>query len=272
MSEQEPIQKAWNPLTFRGAARFAPAKLPRLLLVELFFSFVVFVAVVWFVGKNYAPVIAKTTQKLPEMAHLEKGELTGIDSRIETDEPFLSLVIDVDDFSDTGTGDLQIGFGKTNVMVCSVDSSSWGCLTFDYPSDYLDVSRSSLQPWWGARQPFIIGGVGVLFVIGIFITLPLIAVVLMWVPKFFAYFADRKLTVRQAWNLAMAAQLPGLIVLAASVVLYGAQLMDLLGVGVFYILHILVDLVYLIGAVFFLPRIEGVLTSNPFGGSPKKRV
>ncbi|MDB6027627.1 MAG: hypothetical protein JWM68_3850 [Verrucomicrobiales bacterium] len=271
MSEQDQsYRKAWNPLTFRGVAKFASSKLPRLLLIEFLFSLIIFSTVVWFIAKNYAPIIVKTIEQLPDTGRLENRTLKGIESRIESEGKFLSLTIETNDLADTGTGDLQVGFGETNIFVCSVVSSSWGCLTFDYPPDTLDLNRSSVQPWWGARQPIIIGTVGVCFIVIVFAGLALIAIALMWLPKFVAYFADRKLTLLEAWKLSVAAQFPGIIVLGAAVILYGSQSMDLLSIGVFYAMHIVVDLVYLIGAVFFLPRIA-TKVANPFGSSEKRK-
>ncbi len=270
MTEQgQTSQKAWNPLTFRGLARFASSKWPRLLLIEFVFSLVVFASVIWFVGKNYAPVIVQTIHQLPETGRLEKEQLQGIESRLETDGRFLTLVVDTNNVTDTGTGYLQVAFGQTNVFICSDISSSWGCLVLDYPGETIDLSRSTVQPWWGARQPLIIMAVGAFFIVAIFVTLPLIALCLLWLPKFLGYFADRQLNFQEAWKLAIAGQFPGLIVLAAAIVLFGTQAMDLLGLGVFYVLHIVVDIVYLVAAVPFLPRIEGVITSNPFTISKK---
>ncbi len=270
MSEQPPTyEKAWNPLTFRGLSQFASSKLPRLLLVEFFFALLLFTAVVWFVAANYAPIIVTAIHQFPETARLENGELKGIDTRIEAEGKFLSITIDPNDLSDTGTGDVQFGFGNTNFVVCSVVSSSWGCLTFPYSTEPQDLKRSTVQPWWGARQPFIIAATGLGVAVAMFVALALIALVLMWIAMFVAYFADKHLTPYRAWKYAMAAQLPGVIVLAAAVFLYGSQAMDLLGVGIFYALHIVVDLVYLLGGIFFLPHISGAVTTNPFGTAKK---
>ena len=111
MTEQDQTyNKAWNPLTFRGLARFATAKWPRLLLVQFVFSLALFASVIWFVAKNYAPVIVQTIHQLPETGKLEKGELRGIESRIETDGKFLSLVVYTNDFNYNRTGDFKVAF------------------------------------------------------------------------------------------------------------------------------------------------------------------
>jgi hypothetical protein len=270
MSEQDQTyRKAWNPLTFRGLAVFATSKLPRLFLVAFSFSLIIFIGVVWFVSKNYAPVVVQAVQQLPDTGRLENREIKGINERIQGETKFLALTLDTKDLSDTGSADVQIAIDRTGVWVCSGISSSWGCLSFDLPSETVDLSRLNVQPWWGARQPIIIAIVGVLFLVVTFVILSVLAFILMWLPKFVAYFADRKLTLKEAWRLAFAAQLPGIIVMGAAIVLYGTQAMGVLGVGVFYVLHILVDIVYLFGAVFFLPRVVEPIRSNPFGSSTK---
>ena len=266
MSEQDsPTPKAVQPLTFRGLARFAGAKLPRLLLVQFLFSLLLFWAVVWFANRNYAPIITSVIKELPETGKLENRKLLDVDEHLEGEGKFLSIAVDTIDIRDTGNGDVQIGFGETNFVVCSFLSASWGCLSFSYPTESVDISRSVVQPWWGARQPFLIAGFGGMILIATMIGIALIAFVLMWLARYVAYFADRRLTNFEAWKYSVAAQLPGVVVLSAAVFLYGVQAMDLLGLGVFYVLHIVVDVVYLLGAIAFLPRIDGVITSNPFG-------
>lgn len=259
----KPTLGAWNPLLPRGLAAFAQARLSRLLLVEFVFGLIMATAVVWFFARNYEPIISQTISQFPDTAELSNGELIGFDPAPHMDGKFLSLTVDSTESGEEGTGDLGISFSSTSFSVCSIG----GCLEFDYPaSAELDLGRSTVEPWWGARKPYIIGGIGLALTGGIFMGVALLALALMWPARLLAYFADRKLSTQEAWKLAVAAQMPGIVVLSAGIVLYGAQLLDLLGLGVFYVLHVLVILTYLCIAPFFLPQVPDAvnLKANPF--------
>jgi hypothetical protein len=98
--------------------------------------------------------------------------------------------------------------------------------------------------------------------------LPLWAV-LAWVyapaAKLIAWFCDRRLTWTGAWRLACAALLPGAVLLALGLVLYGLQMADVFGLGYFGTVHFLVGWVYLLAGPVFAPRLSSISSSrNPF--------
>ena len=93
--------------------------------------------------------------------------------------------------------------------------------------------------------------------------------VLAWiytpVAKLAAWFFNRQLTWPGAWRLACAALLPGAVLLAAGVVSYGLQWVDIFGFGYFVMVHFLVGWVYLLGAPLFVPHLASApMTRNPF--------
>ena len=93
--------------------------------------------------------------------------------------------------------------------------------------------------------------------------------VLAWVyapaAKLAAWFFDRRLSWPGAWRLACAALLPGAVLLAPGLVLYGWQVVDVFGLGYFGTVHLLVGWVYLLASPAFAPRISaGGTRRNPF--------
>jgi len=68
-----------------------------------------------------------------------------------------------------------------------------------------------------------------------------------------------------AWRLACAALLPGAVLPALGLVLYGLQAVDIFGLGYFGTVHFLVGWVYLLAAPVFAPRLSSAnICRNPF--------
>jgi hypothetical protein len=93
-----------------------------------------------------------------------------------------------------------------------------------------------------------------------FVYLPLV--------KLIAFFADRVVTWRGAWRLSAAALLPGALIVAVGIVLYGFGAVDLFRLALLYALHIVAGLVFVVTSPFFLSKLfHGAITKNPFAGS-----
>jgi hypothetical protein len=68
-----------------------------------------------------------------------------------------------------------------------------------------------------------------------------------------------------AWRLASAALLPGTLVVAGAIILYGCAVVDLVGLSFFAAVQIIMGWVYLIGGACKAPRLHSEdLTRNPF--------
>ena len=65
MSEPAGTTFAWEPLTPRGVAAFARAKLGRLLFVQFIVALLAAVAVVWFLDDGCFPTIGAAIRSLP---------------------------------------------------------------------------------------------------------------------------------------------------------------------------------------------------------------
>ena len=146
----EPI--CWQPFTPSGVARFAGASLARLLTVQVITAVFVSVCFIWFLANYYSPVILAAIQRLPEEGKISRQQLQGIPPGVLAENRFLSITVETGETRSSGVGDLQLRFGPSAVKVCSV----LGCMELNYPSGWIiSLSRSSLEPRWGAWKPIV---------------------------------------------------------------------------------------------------------------------
>ena len=66
---------AWEPLTPRGVATFAHARLAALLLVQFLVAVFAAVSVIWFLDDNVFPVIQTAIQNLPDAGEIRSAKL-----------------------------------------------------------------------------------------------------------------------------------------------------------------------------------------------------
>ena len=260
---------AWQPFTFGGVAAFATAPLRWLLFMELVVAIVASVSIVWFVSLAYGPVVSRTIEQLPETAAIEAGYITGVDSPVVVETKFLSVQLDTsEDPQFSESSDVQIELRKGDGKTCSLLRSLLGCFEFGYPRDStISLARSHLEPWWGARQPLIWALTFVGGIVYLFVSWAILAVVWAFVAKLVAWFADRQLGWFGAWKACSAALMPGALLLALAVRLYHWQAIDLIALSFFYAGHLVVGLVYVIGAPFKCPKV--VLTKEAAPRPPK---
>jgi len=260
-------RRAWQPLTFGGVAAFAGASWRRVFVAQALTALLFAAASVWFLGKCCAPVITQEIQKMPDGASLTNGRLAGLPDTLASESKFLSITIATDDDADLDqSADLQIALRKDRAEVSTLLSSALGSVEFNYSdTSALDLSRSLLDPWWGAWRPVLLAGAGLAAVTALLLVWSALAWIYAPAAKLVAWFCDRQLSWPGAWRLACAALLPGAVLLALGVVLYGSERVDVFGLGYFGTVHLLVGWVYLLAAPAFLPRLSSEQEkSNPF--------
>jgi hypothetical protein len=237
-----------------------------LLVVELLAAVVVSASVVWFMHRSYSPVILQAVDKIPETARIVRGRLEGVPSSLIFESKFLAIAVTPDSDHEIGQGaDLQIQFRQTDFCLNSVFRSDWG-LEFDYGTETsLDLGRSRLEPWWGAWQPVVWTAIGVALVPALLLLWALVAAVYMVPAWALAWFGDRSLSWTGAWRLCSAALMPGSLLLASAILSYGWRALDLLGLSLFYLAHLIMGWVYLVGGVRATPRLFAETSKqNPF--------
>jgi len=261
-----PTGSAWQPFTFGGVAAFSKGRLTRVLLVELLATVVVGLSLVWFLHGAYGAVIMQAIQEMPETAKIDHGHLVGIDTAIIAESKFLAIAVTPEPGSKIGqSADLQAQFRQDNFRVCSVLRPDWG-LEFGYaPDASVMLGQSILEPWWGAWHPVIYVAAGLIVIVLLFGIWALLAVFYTLPAKFIAWFTDRDLSWGGAWRMCSAAQVSGASVMVMATFLYGWGAIDLVGVLFFFVAHLLVDWVYVIGGAWKCPRGElPKPNQNPF--------
>lgn len=229
-------------------------------------------AVILFLRVAWFPVIAEAIRRLPDSGSIYNGELVfvgGSPQRL-AENARLAIVVDVSTAASAGhVADIEVTFEKSRVAICG----AMGCWWQSYDRNYtISFNRPEVEPAWGAwRLPVL--------VLTTVVTLVLLlamwwSVATVYVPlvKLLAFFADRVVTWRGAWRLSAAALLPGALIVAVGIVLYGFGAVDLFRLALIYGLHMVAGLVFVVTSPLFLPKIfHPAITRNPFGGSAEAK-
>ena len=253
-SEDRPLPSAWQPLTPRGVAAFSRATLGRLFLVQFIVALLVAGSMIWFLATVWFPATREAIRQLPDTGLIQDQQLNSPRSATEplVENRFLAFVVNVD-----GTGtpslatDLRVEFHRQNFALCSI----LGCLQIDYPrGSTLQFNRPELESRWAAWELTIYSAAGLAVIVWLVASWLMLATLYCPIARMYAFFKDRQLTVLGSWKLAAAALLPGALLTAAGIVLYGLELIDLLQFLLLWTLHLLVGWVYLFVSPLRLPR------------------
>jgi hypothetical protein len=247
---------AWQPFTFGGVAAFAGARLARLLAAELAAAILVAVAAVWFLHRAYCPVILQFIQKMPDSARVAGGALQGVPETLIAESQFLAIAANPQPGGEIGQdADLQIQLRQTDVCAGSVFWPDWGWDWQYGRGNSINLARSNLEPWWSAWQPVLLAGAGAAAVLWLLLVWAVLAAIYMAPARFIAWVADRFLPWGGAWRLASAALLPGAVMMAGAMLLYGWNVIDLVGLSFFAAVHTLLGWIYLAGGACKVTRL-----------------
>jgi hypothetical protein len=236
--------------------------MPAGLLVAVVFG----AGIVWFLERDYFPVVLQAIQKMPETARIADGKLQGVPNTLISDSKLLAIAVTPESSAEIGQGaDLQFQLRQTDFCIDSIFRPDWG-VAFDYGRGAsLPLSRSALEPWWGAWRPVLLTGAGFAAVVVLIVSWGLLAAIYIWPAKFIAWFADRNLSWRGAWKLCFAAMLPGALVMTFAVFLYGWHAIDLVKLSFLWLAHLATGWVYVAGGVWASPRLfPKAASQNPF--------
>ncbi len=262
-----PLQ-AWQPFTPRGVAAFAAARVGRLWLVQLLVAGVCATVVVWFVSADWLPVVRQAVGRLPPGACVRAGRLewTAATPMRLAENRFLALVVDAKDAGTEGrVADLELVLHQTHLALGSL----LGDVPVAYPSRGWSVSLdlATAAPWWGAWESPLLVMLWIGVVLGLMATWFVLATLYSPFVWAFGFFANRRLGWGAGWKLGGAALMPGAAVLVAGLVGYGALGLDLIRLGVLFLLHVITGWVYLLVSPYFLPVVQEAKSdpANPFG-------
>jgi len=268
---EESWRPAWEPLTPRGVGAFAGASLGRLLLAQLLVASLVAGSVAWFLERGWFPVVRTAIHQLPTGGEISDGQLNW---RGETpvqlaENRFLGFAVDLYHSGRLGReSHLQVEFGKDDLRVYSL----LGYDVIDYPpGGNVAFNRTELEPWWGAREPFIAVIAAMLTVLGLMTSWTALATIYFVPVRIISFLENRDLSWSQSWRLAGATMMPGALFLVAGMVGYGLGWIDLIQLGAMWALHFLIGWIYLVIGPLFCPRSAVVKAAgaNPFA-EPKQ--
>ena len=256
---------AWEPLTPRGVAAFAGARLGRLLLAQFIVALLVAGAFVWLLVGNCFPVIGGAVQTLPATGEITSGKLDwmGDSPKLLARGRFLAFNVDLEHSGQmSGMSDLQIEFGRLNVRVIS----PFGYLDWPYPHGYvIAFNQNELEPLWGAWKAELLALAAATSEIGLLLSWWLLATVYFLPVWLLAFYANRNLNLRQSWRLSGAALMPGALLMAAAILLYGIGFLNLVSFLFVFVAHFVITWVYLLVSLIFLPRSPDIASKgNPF--------
>jgi len=256
---------AWEPLTPRGVAAFAHARLGRLLLVQFIVALIVGSGVAWLLRDCFFPVVTSAIEQLPAQGQIQRGRLewSGSSPQLLADGSFLSIAVDLDHSGEVRSlAHFQFEFGRTNVLAHSL----LGYASIGYPKGWvMEFNRPELSPRWGAWRPIFLAAAVLGVAVYLMASWCVLATFYCGPVWLLGFFANRDLTLKGSWRLAGAALMPGAFAMLGAIFFYGIGTLDLVHMGFALALHVLLSWVYLGVSTFYVPLIgEANVPMNPF--------
>jgi hypothetical protein len=265
---------AWLPLTPRGVAAFATAKTRRLLLVQFVFAVLACSVVGWFLDSQVAPTLRSAIESLPDKSQISSGVLAwptnAPQPALLAEGRVLSVAVDLDQTgAATSSSDLRLQLGRSDWQVASFFGVLHvpGLLDTSYPLEYtVALNRADLLPWWGAREPYLLGIVIVVTGVCLFLSWWVLAVLYAPFVWLGAFYGNRVITLAGCWRLAGAALMPGAVFMVTAIALYGLGAFDLMRLALAWGMHLVTGWFYLVVSTAALPRLPSVSApgENPF--------
>ena len=251
-AEAQSAPVAWQPFTFGGVAALARARSSRVLLIELIVALLALAAILRLVLIDWFPVIDQAIGALPNAGRIEHRQLNLplTESKALAENPFLAVVVDVSNSGNvSASSDVRLEFHRHQFQLCSLV----GCVVLPYPADWIiEFNCTEMKPRWGAWQPFLLGFIALLTVLGLFLSWASLGVLYCPVAYVLGFIAGRNLTWAGAWRLASAALMPGALLITLGILLYASAVIDLLQLAGLGVVHVLLGWIYLVASPFFL--------------------
>jgi len=268
MSAPSETAFAWEPLTPRGVAAFARARLGRLLLVQFIVAVLAATAMDWFLASDCFPTITAAIKQLPDQGEIRSARLDwrGDSPQRLAESGFLAFDVDPEHTGQIHSpAQVQIEFGKDSVRVLSL----LGYREWNYPPGWIVAfNRTDLEPLWSAWKPDILAIAAGAVIVGLLLSWAVLATIYFFPAWLICFFADRDLNFRQSWRLAGAALMPGALLLTAAIALYALGALDLIQMSFAFGAHLVLGWIYLFVSPLFLQRASPTENQNPFLTKP----
>jgi hypothetical protein len=263
---------AWQPLTPKGIAVFARATFGRLLAVQFVFALLAAATVVWFLDRDWFPVITQAIKQLPPTGELRFGRLVwNGDSPVSLAENrFLALAVDLKHEGQARSpAHLAIEFGERDFKVYSL----LGFIESRYPVGWrVGLNQREATPWWGAWAPPILGIAALLVIVALLSCWTILATLRAGPAWLIAFFANRNLTFGGSCRLCGASLMPGCVLMTIAIFFYGLGFLDLIRLAVAFAAHFILGWVYICLSIRKVPlHPEAIVAQrNPFNALNKK--
>ena len=256
-------------MTFKSVAFLATTSFKRLLLIQLVVAGLVALSVWWSLQIAWVPRLEEAISRLPDRGEIRRGKLDwpAESPMLLTGSPLIRVEIDLE-----GTAGINemADFGFTLKREGLQIRSLFGFRELPYPPQrVMPLNRDDLEPWWGARKPFILIGIAVLVVALLLVSWAVLATLYSWPIWLLAFYLDRTATWWSCWKLAAAALLPGALVMPGVLWLYSMQRLSLIGLLVSLPIQLLIGWIYASCAPTCLPSLSPGSTKNPFRQPPR---
>ncbi len=255
---------AWEPLTPRGVAAFAHARLGRLLVVQFVVAVLAAIAVDCFLDLGCFPTITAAIKQLPDQGDIRASQLKwhGESPALLAEGGFLAFDVDLEHTGQIHSpAQVQIEFGRETVRVVSL----LGYREWRYsPGWIVAFNRTDLEPLWDAWRPDILAIATGAIIVGLMLSWAVLATVYFFPVWLICFFADRDLNFRKCWRLAGAALMPGALLLTAAIAFYGLGALDLIQMSFALGAHLVLGWIYLFISPLFLQRVSPTEKQNPF--------
>lgn len=257
-----------EPFTPRGVAAFAPGGFGRVVIAQFIFALLAAVAVAYFFHSACFPAVQAAIDNLPLTGQIQSGRLDWAGGpQMLADGHFFAVNVDPDHSGQwrSATADFQVEFGHDTVRIMSL----FGFADFAYPAGgTVPFNPQQLDPLWKAWSAEILFLIAVAAVIIFPVTWWILAAIYFLPVWLMGYFANRDLDLKGSLKLSCAALLPGALLMIAAIILYTLGVLNLIAFLFVFAAHFVLHWLYLISAVFFLPRVP-VATAAP-GENPFK--
>jgi hypothetical protein len=202
---------------------------------------------------------------LPDAGKISAGKLDwrGDSPQSLAEGKFLALDVDLNHSGQIrSTADVQVEFGAESVRVFSL----LGYVEFFYPQNrFAPFNRTELEPLWGAWTAEILFIAAVATIITLLSSWWLLATIYFLPVWICGLFTNRDLDFRASWKLSGAALMPGALLMAAGVLLYDFNFLNLVQFGFVFAAHFVLGWIFLFVSLLFVPRIsETKPKGNPF--------
>jgi hypothetical protein len=222
-------------------------------VVQFVFALMAAGMVVWFLARDWCPIIAEAIKQMPEDGEIRSGRLTWKgDSPVSLAENrFLAVVIDLKHEGHARSpAHVAVELGERDVRI----SSLLGYIDKRYrPNRWLGLNRTKATPWWGAWAPPILGIIAFLVIGSLLLCWAMLASIYTAPTWLVGFFVNRDLSLGGSWRLSGAALMPGCVLLIAGIFVYGLGFLDLVRLGVAVAAHFVVGWVYISLSIRKLP-------------------